>query len=126
MGTQQTRAIPGRNRNNWALLRLGMHYVACENFSLAIQNLQSAIRSDSCNINAWECLADAYAARGSYNSALKAYDKILKLRNDFKQISTETVEDSLYAELQIATIKHKLGHFSEAILNLKEILQRAP
>ena len=123
--TQQIR--PGKNSsNNWALLRLGMHYLACENFSLAIQNLQSALRSDSRNINAWECLADAYVARGSYNSALKAYDKILKLRNDYKQISTENVEDSLYAELQIATIKHKLGYFSDAILNLKEILQRAP
>jgi len=34
------------------------------------------LRSDPDNIDAWECLADAYFARGSYNAALKAYDQV--------------------------------------------------
>ena len=124
--TQQTKTSSSKGpkySNNWAYLRLGMHYLACENYSMAIQNLQSVLRSNNTNIDAWESLADAYAARGSYNAALKAYDKILRLRETSNQSLTESTRDSLYANLQIATIKHKLGHFSDAVMDLKRLLQ---
>ena len=109
-------------RNNWAYLRLGMHYLACENFSLAIQNLQSVLRSDPSNIDAWESLSDAYASRGSYNAALKAYDKTIRLEEEANQEATPRTGIGLYARLQIATIKHKLGHYSDAVTDLKNIL----
>jgi superkiller protein 3 len=124
--TQQTKTSSSKGpkySNNWAYLRLGMHYLACENYSMAIQNLQSVLRSNNTNIDAWESLADAYAARGSYNAALKAYDKILRLRETSNQSLTESTRDSLYANLQIATIKHKLGHFSDAVMDLNRLLQ---
>ena len=41
----------------------------------AILSLQSAIRTDPGDAHAWEGLADAYRARGSYSAAMKAYDK---------------------------------------------------
>ena len=109
-------------RNNWAYLRLGMHYLACEKFSLAIQNLQSVLRSDPSNIDAWESLSDAYAARGSYNAALKAYDKTIRLEEAANQEAKPKNGIGLYARLQIATIKHKLGHYADAVTDLKNIL----
>lgn len=42
----------------------------------------------------WESLGDAYAARGSYNSAIRVFQKILEF----------TPENS-YALLQLASIK---------------------
>ncbi len=42
----------------------------------AILSFQSALRRDSTDCHAWECLADAYMARGSYTAALKAFDKV--------------------------------------------------
>lgn len=47
--------------------------------SKAIVCLQSVLRTDPNNLNAWESLADAYFNRGSFTSALKAYDKVLQL-----------------------------------------------
>ena len=128
--TQQSNRAPNASgqkiENKWASLRLGMHYLACERFSQAIQSLQSVLRADPKNIDAWESLADAYASRGSFSAALKAYDKILRLRDDSKHLTTEIKYDGLYAELQIAAIKHKLGHFNEAVVGLKGILVNEP
>ena len=62
-----------------------------------------------------ESLADAYFQRGSYTSALKAYEKVLELRNG-----------SLYPRLQIASIKLKLGYFADSKTALKEILDQDP
>lgn len=42
----------------------------------------------------WESLGDAYAARGSYNSAIRVFQKILELS-----------PSNSYAQLQIALIK---------------------
>lgn len=42
----------------------------------------------------WESLGDAYAARGSYNSAIRVFQKILELS-----------PSNCYAQLQIALIK---------------------
>ena len=41
---------------------------------------QSVLRTEANNLNAWEGLADSYFNRGSYTSALKAYDKVLQLQ----------------------------------------------
>ena len=42
----------------------------------AILCLQSAIRSRPTDPLVWECLAEAYAARGSYTAAMKAFDQV--------------------------------------------------
>ncbi len=106
----------------WAHLRLGMHFLAIDEPSKAIVSLQSVLRSDPGG--AWESLADAYLARGSLTSALKAYDKVLALCKDQDNINKK--DDGIYASLQIATIKHKLGHFRDAIVAQREILEADP
>ena len=91
---------------NWAHLRLGMHYLATDDPNKAIISLQMVLRSSHVeNITALESLADAYLQRGSFTSALKAYEKVLQL------------QDSLYARLQIASIKLKLGYFTQGIFH---------
>ena len=59
-----------------AHLRLGIHFLSREEPSRAILSLQSVLRSEPANVDAWESLADAYLSRGSLNAALKAYDQV--------------------------------------------------
>ena len=102
----------------WAHLRLGMNYLSCQEYGPAIVSLQSVLRTEPQNVDAWESLADAYAARGSLHAALKAYEKVLTLLGD-----SRLGEDGLYARLQVATINYKTGHFEAAIQQLRDILQ---
>ena len=54
--------------------------------------------------------------RGSFTSAVKAYEKVLSLGSSQKK----------YAELQIATIKLKLGQFRDAKSALENLLTVEP
>jgi superkiller protein 3 len=105
----------GSSHAKWAHLRLGMHYMAVDEPSKAIISLQYVLRIDPDDLTAWESLADAYLSRGSYTAALKAYDRTLAFANC-----------RLYSQLQIATIKHKLGYFAEAKMTLRQVLQFDP
>lgn len=60
----------------------------------AIQCFRIAIKNDSRCISYWESLGDAYAGRGSYNSAIRVFQKILELS-----------PENNYALLQIASVK---------------------
>ena len=80
-----------QGQNNWAHLRLGMHYLATDDPSKAIVCLQSVLRTDANNLNAWESLADAYFNRGSYTSALKAYDKVLQLHKAWTSLFVDGI-----------------------------------
>lgn len=60
----------------------------------------------------WESLGDAYAERGSYNSAIRVFQKILEMQ-----------PDNLYAKLQIALIKTTIRMYSEAIGDFDIILK---
>lgn len=48
-----------------------MHYLEVDEPNMAISSLQALIRSEPQNIVAWEILADAYLARGSFSASLK-------------------------------------------------------
>lgn len=89
------------------------HY---EESSMAIKNLQNAVRSSNGeHVEAWECLADAYKGRGSYNAALKAFEEVLKLRQ-------HNVDESIYAHYQIGCIKKMLGQHREAVTAFDDLL----
>jgi len=72
--------------------------------------LQAALRGDSTSSMCWEALADAYMARGSYTAARKAFEKVLNIN-----------PSSVYSRLMIAGIKHKLGHYHDAINDYQEL-----
>lgn len=60
----------------------------------------------------WESLGDAYAARGSYNSAIRVFQKILEMESD-----------NTYAKLQIAIMKTTIRMYSEAIDDFDKLLK---
>ncbi|XP_017785314.1 PREDICTED: tetratricopeptide repeat protein 37 [Nicrophorus vespilloides] len=89
--------------NKWAYLQLGLHFLEQEDYPNAITNFRYVVRVDSTNSHCWECLADAYLARGAYTSAIKCYQKAFEIK-----------PDSLYALLQVAHIKKVLNEYEEA------------
>ncbi len=100
----------------WAHLRLGVLHLSNGEPTSAIVSLQSAIRGGAeGDVAAWESLADAYRARGSHTAAMKAYEKVLKMK-----------PDSVYAELQIAGSKLTLGHYAEAVDQFSALLAKQP
>jgi len=99
----------------WAWLRLGVHYLAVDEAASAVTALQSALRGDSNSVMCWEALADAYMARGSYSAARKAFEKVVSL-----------APDTVYSKLMIAGIKHKLGHFQDAVTDYQSLLLNNP
>ncbi|XP_061389029.1 tetratricopeptide repeat protein 37 [Musca vetustissima] len=92
--------------------KLGLHYLNVNNCDEAIHCFRTAIKHDvSCMIY-WESLGDAYAARGSYNSAIRVYQKILEMQ-----------PDNVYAKLQMAIMKTTIRMYSEAIEDFDNLLK---
>lgn len=99
----------------WAELQLGFHHLAQNNFDDAIIAFRAVLRMDPNNFSSWEGLADAYMKRGSFNSALKVYQKICELN-----------ADNAYPKLQVANIRTTLKLFREAIASYEELLNDSP
>ncbi|XP_059057141.1 superkiller complex protein 3 [Achroia grisella] len=64
---------------SWLNFRLGLHYLNIREWENAIVSFRNVIKNDKNDIIAFECLADAYFSRGSYTSALRAYNKVITL-----------------------------------------------
>jgi superkiller protein 3 len=94
-----------------AFFQLGLHHLGQQNFDNAVTAFRNALRFDAKNAECWEALADAYFARGSYNSSLKVFEK-----------SVELNPTNTYAKLQIAKIKFVLQQYQESIIDYEEIL----
>ncbi|KAH9524909.1 Tetratricopeptide repeat protein 37 [Bulinus truncatus] len=99
----------------WAWLRRGLHQFKHNDYTAAINSLQSALRGDPSDNHVWECLAEAYLHRGSYTAALRAFTK-----------ASELDPDSLYCLYKTANIKQILGHMTEAVQEYKKILEMSP
>ena len=99
----------------WAWLRLGVHYLDCQQAGRAVISLQAALRSDPTNLTCWEALADAYMARGSFVAARKAFEKVLSVEGE-----------NVYSRLMIADIKQRLGHHQEAVSDYHTLLSTSP
>lgn len=69
-------------------------YSNCLSIFQAIHCFRFAIKYDFRCMVYWESLGDAYTGRGSYNSGIRVFQKILEL-----------APDNCYAMLQIAVIK---------------------
>ena len=99
----------------WAWLRLGVHYLDCQQAGRAVISLQAALRSDPTNLTCWEALADAYMARGSFVAARKGFEKVLSMDSD-----------NVYSRLMIADIKQRLGHHHDAVTDYEYLLEASP
>ncbi|PRD33914.1 UNVERIFIED_CONTAM: Tetratricopeptide repeat protein 37 [Trichonephila clavipes] len=99
----------------WAWTQLGLYQLQKNLVSDAIFSLQNALRADPDSSAGWECLADAYLKRGSYESALKAFEKVAELN-----------PKAMYPLYQIATIQKMRGFFIEGIEKFKNLLNIVP
>ncbi|XP_053691442.1 tetratricopeptide repeat protein 37 [Sabethes cyaneus] len=90
--------------STWAHLQLALHYLGQQQYDEAIAAFRSVIRYDVNNIASWEGLADAYMGRGSFNSAMRVFEK-----------TAELSPDNLYPLLQLANIKNILKQNNEAL-----------
>eukprot|EP00795_Rhopilema_esculentum_P006369 gene6369-11806_t len=75
------------------------------------KNFRSALRSDPEDRHMWECLGDAYIARGSYMPALKAFQKAVELD-----------PENLYSRYKMGVIKQSVCVYDEAIEEFKKVL----
>ncbi|KPU75888.1 uncharacterized protein Dana_GF12228, isoform B [Drosophila ananassae] len=95
--------------------KLGLHFQKVKKWDNAIQSFRDVIKQDAKCMVYWESLGDAYAARGSYNSAIRVFQKILEF----------TPENS-YALLQLASIKTTIRMYPEAIGDFASLLKLNP
>ncbi|EDW01165.1 tetratricopeptide repeat protein 37 [Drosophila grimshawi] len=95
--------------------KLGLHFLQVNKLDNAIQCFRLAINHDCKCMIYWESLGDAYAARGSYNSAIRVFQKILELS-----------PLNCYAQLQIALMKTTIRMYPEAISDFNELLKQHP
>lgn len=112
--TAAVNAVPGV-QCNWASNQLGFHYLGQNDFNAAINAFRVALRSDVDNQSSWEGLADAYLQRGSLNSSLKVYQKIVELN-----------PKALYPKLQVANVKTMLRLHKEATESYEALLAEEP
>lgn len=98
-----------------AFFQLGLHHLAQQSYDNAITALRNSLKYDKENTECWEALADAYLARGSFNSALKVFEK-----------SVELNPKNYYAKLQIAKVKYILQQYQESISDYEELLSIIP
>ncbi|XP_064547888.1 superkiller complex protein 3 [Drosophila montana] len=95
--------------------KLGLHFLQVKKLDNAIQYFRIVIKHDFKCMAYWESLGDAYAARGSYNSSIRVFQKILELS-----------PNNCYAKLQIGVIKTTIRMYPEAIADFDELLEEHP
>ncbi|XP_062129525.1 superkiller complex protein 3 isoform X1 [Drosophila sulfurigaster albostrigata] len=95
--------------------KLGLHFLHVHKWDNAIQCFRLAIKYDVKCMVYWESLGDAYAGRGSYNSGIRVFQKILELS-----------PGNCYALLQLAVIKTTIRMYPEAIADFDLLLKDHP
>ncbi|XP_026757687.2 tetratricopeptide repeat protein 37 [Galleria mellonella] len=101
---------------SWLNFRLGLHYLNIREWENAIVSFRNVIKSNKNDIIAFECLADAYYSRGSFTSALRAYNKV------------KTLDPSKTAHCltRIGYIYTLLTQYEDAIDTFKKVLEINP
>ncbi|XP_068629458.1 superkiller complex protein 3 [Battus philenor] len=97
----------------WVDFRLGLHYLNRREWDDAIINFRNVIKINHYNVNAFECLADAYYSRGSYTSALKAYRRVILLNPN----------RSCHCLTRIGYIHSLLTEYETAISTFEDVLK---
>ncbi|XP_053625223.1 superkiller complex protein 3 [Plodia interpunctella] len=100
----------------WINFRLGLHYLSRRDWENAIINFRNVIKNDKKSITAFECLADAYYARGSFTSALRAYTKVISLDSN----------KTAHCLTRIGYIHSLLTEYKDAIITFEKVLKLEP
>ncbi|KAI8434886.1 hypothetical protein MSG28_003372 [Choristoneura fumiferana] len=105
-----------QTQESWLSLRLGLHYMKKRLWENAVVQFRNVIKSDQGNITAFECLADAYYSRGSYTSALRAYNKVM----------VADPNKSSHCLTKIGNIHSLLTQYEDAIATYEKVLKIDP
>lgn len=100
----------------WINFRLGLHYLNRREWENAILNFRNVIKINHNNTTAFECLADAYYSRGSYTSALRAYNRVITL----------DPSKAAHCLTRIGHIYSLLTQYEEAISTFEKVFQIEP
>ncbi|KAL7288696.1 hypothetical protein TKK_0017421 [Trichogramma kaykai] len=95
----------------WALIQLGLQFLDKNEPNEAVSAFRNAVKTDPSDSNCWECLADAYLARGAHLSALRSYERVLHLN-----------PESFYSKVQLANIELLIGDLKSAKTKFREII----
>ncbi|KAM3963155.1 superkiller complex protein 3 [Aphomia sociella] len=101
---------------SWLNFRLGLHYLNMREWENAIVSFRNVIKANKNDITAFECLADAYYCRGSYTSALRAYNKVITLDPN----------KSAHCLTRIGFIYSLLTQYEDAIATFEKVLKLNP
>ncbi|XP_026745676.1 tetratricopeptide repeat protein 37 [Trichoplusia ni] len=99
------------NIEPWVNFRLGLHYSNRREWENAILNFRNVIKLNQNDTTAFECLADAYYSRGSYTSALRAYNKVMSLDQS----------KSAHCLTRIGLIYSLLTQYEEAVSTFEKV-----
>uniref|UniRef100_A0A0P4WDX8 Tetratricopeptide repeat protein 37 n=1 Tax=Scylla olivacea TaxID=85551 RepID=A0A0P4WDX8_SCYOL len=105
----------GRASCGWAWLRLGLHHLALQNHDPAIQAFQCALTINPDDGPSYECLGDAYLARGAHTAALKVFTYASQLN-----------VTAVYPRYQIAHIKQIVGENLQSVEDFEAVLKWEP
>ncbi|XP_023947047.2 tetratricopeptide repeat protein 37 [Bicyclus anynana] len=100
----------------WINFRLGLYYINKREWENAIIQFRKVINAEPKNTIAFQCLADAYYSRGSFTSALKAYNKVISMNP----------KNILHCLTRIGYINSLLTQYAEAIITFEKVLQIDP
>ncbi|KAH9643371.1 hypothetical protein HF086_008858 [Spodoptera exigua] len=101
---------------SWVSFRLGLHYLNKREWENAILNFRNVIKTNQSDTTAFECLADAYYSRGSYTSALRAYNRVMTL----------DPSKSAHCLTRIGHIYSLLTQYQEAISTFEKVFTIEP
>lgn len=104
------------NVESWVSFRLGLHYLNKREWENAITNFRNVIKSNQNDTTAFQCLADAYYSRGSYTSALRAYNKVMMLDPN----------KSSHCLTRIGYIHSLLTQYDQAIATFQLVISNNP
>lgn len=117
----------------WVWLLLGTHRQRAGRFNDAVTAFRVALREQPADVRCWMGLADTYRERGSLQSALKVYQKCLEMKrtrpadaNASSASSTQTDDEYVYAQLQVACLKSAVGLHGEAVVEFDVLLSDRP
>lgn len=100
----------------WIHFRLGLHYINRRDWENAILQFRNVIKTEPNNIIAFECLADAYFSRGSFTSALKAYNKVISMQP----------KNILHCLTRMGYINSLLTKYEDAIIKFEQVFEVDP
>lgn len=108
------RSVPGK-AVSWPHSALGVVELNNQNYPLAIQYFQAALRISPKDFHSWLGLGEAYASSGRYVAALKVFMRAEQLD-----------ETNWFAKYMLANVRREMGLFEEACEGYRAVLELRP